>query len=375
VVLVTPGFSASEDDWCIPILRDFAEALAENNEVSIVALRYPDTARSYRVAGIDVQSLGGGTRTGLPKAGLLGRAVAAVVRAAKQRSADVIHSFWAHEPGAVAGVAGRLAGVPVVVTVMGGELAALPEISYGGRLAAGNRILARLSLGLADRVVALSGVVHEIVDSRIGSARLRRLDFGVPTDRFSRHEESSTDNPDQPVRFLSVGSLVPVKDHEVLLRAFAMCRNEVPASRLELIGDGQLRSDLEHQARRLGIDSSVRFTGDIDHSRIPSHMARADVLVVSSLWEGTPQVVHEALACGLPVVGTAVGILPELTGAARCVPVGDADALGREMARVASNVETRRKMAAATLAATRSLDDCIADHELLYDSIIRGRDV
>ena len=372
LVLVTPGFSAADDDWCIPILRDFVAGLAERNEVAIVALRYPGSCRRYRTAGADVVALGGGGRRGLAKVALMARAVAAVAGEARRRSADVIHALWAHEPGAVACLAGRLTGVPVVVTLMGGELAALPAIGYGGMLTLGNRTLARASLARADRVVALSGFVLDVAAGSVGAARLRRLDFGVPTDRFRPGPEPRPAGSGRRIRFLCVGSLVPVKGHEMLLRAFAGCLRELPESRLELVGAGELAADLERLALDLGVASAVCFTGPVDHSRLPELYRQADVLVVSSWWEGASQVALEAAACGLPIVGTAVGVLPDLTGAVRCVAVGDAAALAREMARVGADAELRRTMAAAAVTAAPALDDGIADHERLYDAVRRG---
>lgn len=374
VLLVTPGFSASEDDWCIPILRDFAEGLAERNDVSVIALRYPGDARTYRAGGADVVSLGGGTRKGIRKLGLVGRAVGTVAREARNRAIDVIHAFWAHEPGAVACGAGRITGVPVVVTLMGGELAALPEIDYGGLLTPGNRAFSGLSLRMADRVVALSGTIHRIALERVGPERLRRLDFGVRTDRFRAVAKAPTDASGPARRFLCVGSLIPVKGHEILLRAFARCHAELPGTSLELVGGGELEAALRQFVRNLGIESAVRFTGAVDHSNMAEIYNRSDVLVVSSWWEGALQAAHEALACALPIVGTGVGILPDLGEAARCVPVGDTEALGREMVHIASSADIRRQMAAAAAAAACPIQNCIAAHEQLYDSIRRGRD-
>ena len=374
VILVTPGFSASEEDWCIPILRDLAEALARRNDVSIVALRYPGQRGNHRVAGIDVVSLGGGDRHGLPKIGLMVRAAAVIAREARRRSAEVIHAFWAHEPGAVACAAGRFAGVPVVVTLMGGELATLPEINYGGLLVTSNRCLARFSLGRADRVVAMCPAVIRAASGWVKPSRLSRLDFGVQADRFRSDQATPKSPSPRGVRFIAVGSLIPVKGHEVLLRAFALCNRTWPRTVLDLVGEGPLQGALEQLVDDLGLGQSVRFVGSVEHSRLAERYRRADALVLASWWEGgAPQVVDEALASGLPVIGTAVGILPELGPAARAVPVGDADALGREMERFAASAGTRAEMAVAATAATRSIAGCIEGYERLYDSIRRDR--
>ncbi len=369
---MAPGFSSSQDDWCIPILRDFAEEMTVRNDVSMVALRYPQPARRYRVAGIEVVAVGGGRRKGLSRIALLLREIAVITREVRRRSADVIHAFWAHEPGAAACVAGRITGVPVVVTVMGGELAALPKIDYGGLLTPGNRTLARFCLGRADRIVTLCRFVHDIAATRVEKPRLCRLDFGVRTDRFCPEPKTPSSSPEGTIRFIVVGSLVPVKGHEMIVRAFARCHAEQPRTTLDLVGEGPLLGILEQQVRDLGLGSAVRFVGAIDHARLVECYRSADVLVLGSLWEGgSPQVALEALACGIPIVGTAVGIVPELTDAARSVPVGDAEALGREMARVAASAEIRTKMTAATAEVIRPVADCVAEHERLYDSIRR----
>jgi len=373
VILVTPGFSASEEDWCIPILRDFAERLARRNDVSIVALRYPGEKGRYRVSGIDVFSLGGGDRKGLSKMGLMVRATVAIAREARRHSADVIHAFWAHEPGAVACAAGRLAGVPVVVTLMGGELAALPEIDYGGLLATGNRKLERFSLGRADRVVAMCPAVSRAAAGWVEVPRLCRLDFGVHSDRFQADGVMSRSSSPNRVRFIAVGSLVPVKGYDVLLRAFALCNRRWPGTILDIAGEGPLQGALEDQVEELGLGESIRFVGSVEHSELPGWYHQADALVLASWWEGgAPQVVDEALACGIPVIGTAVGILPELDGAARSVGVGDADALGHEMTRFAADAEMRTEMAAAATAVNRPIAGCVAGYERLYDSVRRG---
>jgi glycosyltransferase involved in cell wall biosynthesis len=299
------------------------------------------------------------------------RAVATIVREARRHSADLIHAFWAHEPGAVAIAAGRLTGLPAIVTVMGGELVALPQIGYGGQLRMANRTLARFSLAGARRVIVLCSAAAEQAAARVGTRRLRRIDWGVSSSRF--HPNAAIKPPAEGIfRFLAVGSLVPVKGYATILEAFAQCHAQVPGAQLEIVGGGELGDDLRRKVVELGIDGAVHFAGEVEHSHLPPHYQRADAMVVGSLWEGgSPQVVLEALACGLPIAGTAVGLLPELDAAAECVPVGDAPALGAAMARVATDSHLREEMRSATRRAKRRIELCVAEHERLYDSLHR----
>lgn len=127
--------------------------------------------------------------------------------------------------------------------------------------------------------------------------------------------------------FLNAGSLYPVKGHNVLLRAFASMR-DAPESRLRIAGDGPLKPELEKLAVQLGIAERVEFLGEINHGQMPDVYRHADVYVQASWHESQGMAVLEAAACGLPVVGTAVGVLPELGSA---VSVGYEAALAGAM--------------------------------------------
>ena len=126
-------------------------------------------------------------------------------------------------------------------------------------------------------------------------------------------------------RLLHVGALTPVKDHALLLRALASVRRQGVPAMLELVGDGPLRPGLERLAHDLDLEPNVRFRGAVDHAALPDVYRAADACVVSSRHEAQCMAAIEAAACGVPVVGTRVGVLPELTTA--LAPVGDTGAL------------------------------------------------
>lgn len=107
-------------------------------------------------------------------------------------------------------------------------------------------------------------------------------------------------NRDQPL-ILSVGRLVEQKDPATLLKAFAIVR-QTRSARLVMVGDGPLRDALQTQATTLGIADDIAWIGWSDNPF--AYMAAADVMVLSSLWEGLPGVLIQALACGCPVVAT-----------------------------------------------------------------------
>ena len=135
---------------------------------------------------------------------------------------------------------------------------------------------------------------------------------------------------DDEFLWLAVGRLVPQKDVPNLLDAFAKHHAAHPRSRLAIVGDGALRDEMVAHAASLGVGEAVAFLGI--RRDVPQLMAAADVFVMSSAWEGLPNVVMEAMAAGLPVVSTNVGGVAELVedpGTGALVPASDAGASRR----------------------------------------------
>lgn len=339
IALVVPGFSASDDDWCIPVLLTIVGRLTRHADVEIFTLRYPARRGSYDVAGARVHALGGGSAARWEKPALLRRALAQVLAAHRRAPFDAIHALWADEPGAVAVAAARWIGRPAVVSIMGGELVRRPELAYGTQIGVAGRLLVRFGLGGARFVTVGSRQLARATPPRI-AGRLKVVPLGVDADRF----RPGLDDLALPGRFriLHVASLTPVKDQATLLAAMTEVARTTADAHLHIVGDGPLRSGLEASAAGLG--RHVTFHGAVSHERLPVFYGAADVCVVSSRHESQSMVALEACACGCPVVGTAVGILPELEGAARVVPPGDAAGLARALASLAQDASLRARM-------------------------------
>ena len=199
LALIVPGFSENENDWCIPALRDFVTTLAITDDVCVVALRYPQVNGSYSVFGAKVIALGGGTGRGVRALDLWRRALGTVISEHRRRRFDVIHAFWADEPGIIAALAGKILRVPSLVSLCGGELVGFSDIDYGGQLAPFQRAKTDLALRLASEVTAGSRY-----EQRLAARQVQRLHarppllrpLGVDVRRFaprweSRHSEGA----------------------------------------------------------------------------------------------------------------------------------------------------------------------------------------
>ena len=362
--LITPGFSASEDDWCVPALTDLARVLAEKDQLTVFALRYPYRRETYRVHGATVLPTGGAQRAGVARLPILARTVARVVRAARRRPFDVLWAWWAHEPGFVAALAGRLTRTPVLVSILGGELVDLPAVSYGGGRSRANRWLAARAIAGAAGVSVGSRFLQGTVGPHIPSEKLGLEPLGIDLERFGSGHAGTRPPAGGPrldgdPRLLQVASLVPVKDQRTLIRAFEIVVRRHPGARLHLVGEGEPAAELAELARRPGLDGRVELHGAVDHGRLAGVYRQADLLVQSSRFEAQGMAVLEAAACGCPAVGTAVGVLAELspgetTGAV--VTPGDPRPLAEMILAHLDDPPRRRRLARMQAAAVRGFE-------------------
>jgi glycosyltransferase involved in cell wall biosynthesis len=172
------------------------------------------------------------------------------------------------------------------------------------------RLLLRLMRYLyprADALIAVSqGVADDLVTTLgLNPSRVQVIYNPVVTDQLLQQAHEPLIHPwfakGQPPVILGAGRLVLQKDFATLIRAFAGVRRQAHV-RLVILGEGELRSELEMLVRELGLEGDVALPGFVDNP-FP-YMARAAVFVLSSAWEGLPNVLIQAMALGTPVVST-----------------------------------------------------------------------
>ncbi len=308
--LITPGFSADERDWCIPWLLNLARSLAQQHDVRVFSLRYPHRRSSYTVHGAKVYAFGGASAGGLRRLPLLMQVRAAILRQHRQQTFDVFHGLWADEPGFLAVTTAHRLGLPAVVSLLGGELVGFPDLGYGGQLSRANRWLTARALAGANRVTVGSSYLAGLAQPHISRDRLTPWPLGIDTALFQPEGERATLAGE--FRLLQVAHLSPIKGQAALLRVIAQLASLIPGLHLHLVGDGPLRLSLTEQARALGLDGRVTFHGEIAHDLLPAFYRSAHLFTLSSRFESQSLAALEAAACGCPIVGTAVGILPDI---------------------------------------------------------------
>lgn len=289
-----------------------------------------------------------------------------------RRAPHVVHT---HSGAWLKGArAARAAGVPGVVHTVHGILD--PEPWYAN-------FLKRRAAAATSAVVAVSEPLRSYLleSTRLPPAAVRTISNGIDTRAFS------PELPDPRARLLPdsegrvvigcIARLEPIKNHDLLLRAFRDAHRARPELLLVLVGDGALRPELEALARSLEVADAVRFVGDQPDTA--SWYRCLDAFVLASRAEGTSMSILEAMACGCPIIATDVGgnraLLGE-DGAGRLVPSEDAAALASALRQVVQSPGTPARLAsAARTRAVRLFSQAamVERYESLYREVTADR--
>ena len=289
---------------------------------------------------------------------------ATFLRVARQLRADRAGAIHTHNPGVhhYGAVAAKLAGVRAVVNTRHSPLDSKGR-PYQERYF-------RWVAGWTDAVVYVSEHTRQALAPGSSSPVIPN---GVPLDAFRQRQASPGSLRPGRIRFGTVGRLVPAKAHAILLDAFAIVARQLPGAELTIFGYGELEPALRRQIGALGLEATVRLeqaSGDA----VAEGLAGFDVFVLSSVNEGLPLVILEALAAGLPIVSTRVGgvpeVAPESAVAWYCEP-GKAEALAAGMLIAAASPDLAERGAAArSLAFSRyGVERMAASYMTLLDRI------
>lgn len=249
----------------------------------------------------------------IPKVGMrvtpwtLGRAGLAAAR--QLRSAgfdfDLIDAHYFYPDGVAASLVGKTLGRPVVITARGTDISLIPRDAVARR-----RIVAAAESSGAC-VAVCQALKDEMVDLGIGAERITVLRNGVdlqgfqPIDRLEARRRLGLEGRNW---LLSVGLLIDRKGHDITIRAL----RDLPGYSLVIAGDGPLRPQLQLLARDMGVADRVRFAGLVPADELPVYYSAADASILASSREGWANVLLESMACGTPVVASAVWGTPEV---------------------------------------------------------------
>jgi colanic acid/amylovoran biosynthesis glycosyltransferase len=366
VVVVATTLPARPGDGTPEFVLTLARSLRDH-DVTVVAPRMPDSARHEVVDGVTIRRVAYFPRRweGLASDAIMPTLRAqpwriveapclilallfATLRVVRREKAAVLNPHWIVPGGLITWLVSRMTRVPYVLTVHGADAYTLTGKA--------TRWVKRPVLKRAAAVLPVSDDISRTLGLPEGTPVLR---MGVDTEALAT--EVGERRP-EPGLLVAVGRLADKKGLDVLLRAMAV----TSGTRLEVVGDGPERPALEQLTTELDLTDRVTFAGRQPRSGVLDALARAEAVVIPSKVgaggdkDGTPVVLCEAMAAGVPVVASALGGLAECledgeTGL--LVPPDDVDALARALARLTDgSVDLGAMGEAARAEAKRSLD-------------------
>jgi glycosyltransferase involved in cell wall biosynthesis len=291
----------------------------------------------------------------------------------KQGEFDVLHAFKAG-PSVYAALAGRLAGVPVVLGGYRVEYAERGWTPIFHRLASyfldgwivnsaaiGRSLTKAIGVRQNKIFVVYNGLDVEAVRCGLGSSEAK-VKLGL--------------NADAPTISI-IARLRPQKNHALFLEMAAEVVRRKPETKFLIVGDGELRSDLERQAKELSLDGKAIFLGN--RTDIPVVLAATDVSMLTSHYEGMANAILESMAAGCVVVSTRYAGVEELISDGQngvLVSLGDASGLANAAIRLLEDPELRERLARKgqqLVESEYSLQAMARNMAAVYEKCLRGK--
>jgi glycosyltransferase involved in cell wall biosynthesis len=216
-----------------------------------------------------------------------------------------VHAHFANHPAVAALIIHRLTGIPFSFTARGTDVQV-------------DRHMLKNKIEAAEFTVAVSSDNKQIMVDECGPdlhGKIHVIRGGVDVDRLS---PPSTNRSAGPLRIVCVARFDEVKGHTYLVRACRILRDRGIAFECRLIGDGPLLRTIEAQIKQAGLHEEIQLLGPCGYQDVIHELSETDVVVLPTApteagnREGMPTVLQEAMACGLPVVASDVGGIPEL---------------------------------------------------------------
>lgn len=321
--------------------------------------------RQGRIDGFTMISLG----LPLPAIGLVSVILDGLVRLlSRKNETDVLHVQYCIYYSLSAYLFNILTSKPYVVSCRGSDVIWVRKNPFW-------KLVQRRVLKRAAFVTAVSDEIRRILE----------LDYGIPREKIGIVPNGIDETEFQEVRVLRpksdhdsvafLGSLRPVKDPLTALRAFRLAHIAFPQFKLEIVGDGPLRTQLEKYVKDNNLVESVTITGSVNHKKALAALAKADFFLMSSVSEGFPNALLEAMSLGKTVIATAVGGVNDLVENGRSgllVPAKSPEKLSEALVRVLADRELARRMGEAAQETSRDYtwDAVINRYLSIYDCIL-----
>lgn len=290
ILILTPGFPADENDTtCIPPLQDFLlkfkQAFPYTN-FTIATFQYPFDKSFYKWNGFTVFGFRG-KNSKLEKLFVWDNALTLAKYLHEKNKLDVVHSLWLGECAMIGNRISSRFNIKHICTLMGQDVSA--KNPYLKLLNKNRMTIVSLS---ENQTMLFKKLTNRDVDAKIF--------WGVSSpgmeDKFERE-----------IDLLGVGSLIPLKNYELMIETIKVLKKDFPDIKCKLIGDGNQFKKLKKLCTENNLNNNLEFLGKLSRENVFKYMRRSKILFHPSLYEGSGLVFAEALANGLYISSFNVG--------------------------------------------------------------------
>lgn len=284
-----------------------------------------------------------------------------------QKRYSIINAISARPSGRLAVALGKIFNIPVVLHLHASEAVTMQNYAHGDILDAKAKKLTQQICNSATRITALTHFQMQIINESLSpSVPVKIIHHGCDTSLFSFKKKETT----AATRILYVGYNHQVKNPIGAIKVFSFIIKKIKAT-LTVVGDGLNQNTFEGEDLST---QNVRFLGQVPYSQMADIFQSHDVLLVTSIYESQSSVAIEAMASGVLVCGTAVGILADLSGYA-CIAanVNENEALANEIVNLIGNPERQNELRSNARQWTEKYDHLwtLGQYEQLFDSIVK----
>jgi N-acetyl-alpha-D-glucosaminyl L-malate synthase BshA len=291
---------------------------------------------------------------------------------------DLIHAFWSIPAGFVSAFC--CGKTPLITSLMGSDI----KVFSRGASARIRRTLVtpivKYPYHKSTKLIAVSqDLKREAIELGAKEENIHVISEGIDIREFRPMDKDALRrrlNLPEGLLLIYVGPVFRLKRIDRLIRTSACLSPDFDLHVL-IVGDGPERRSLEILAKELHVQDRVIFTGQILQDEVPQLTAASDVFVLCSETEGLPRVVREAMACGVPIVASNVGGLPEMVFNGETGYLADNDLeLENYLRKILASRELRIQMGARAVEFARknfALEKTVREHENLYLSLVSAR--
>lgn len=280
---------------------------------------------------------------------------------------DFIQAFFAVPSGWVAWIINIVRGIPYGVYFGGSDIPNANPSRYKSVYPILTPLLRTIWKRAAFRTVCSEDLIRLAKESDPDS-EFMYIPNGVDTDRFK--SISRSENP--KVKLLFIGRLIPRKGFQRVIRALPIIRKTATVPfEVEVVGTGAARGELDELAEQLGVTDLIKYVGAVPYEKLEKSYQYADVFVLTSLSEGMPSVILEAMGCGLPIVASDVGGNNEIVKEGDngyLIPGDDIEVLADKLSRLINDKSLRERMGARSreLACQYDWNNIMGQYNELY---------